>query len=116
MGLREIVISAVAVGAVVCAYADVKWRVYADCYPDEYGVVGWNAKNQYSGDVVVPPLDYRANLNNGSEIANRCFGLWTTKTASIASLKRRRATTRRPLPRSRRAKSRAIGSGMCSRS
>ena len=54
MGLKHIAILAVAVTAMVCAYADVEWKIYADGYPDEYGVVSRNIKNPYSGDVVVP--------------------------------------------------------------
>ena len=54
MGLKHIVISAVAVTAMVCAYADVEWKIYADGYPDEYGVVSRNTATPYSGDVVVP--------------------------------------------------------------
>ena len=54
MSLKQIVISAVTVTAMVCAYADVEWKIYADGYPNEYGVVSRNIKNLYSGDVVVP--------------------------------------------------------------
>ena len=54
MGLKHIAILAVAVTAMVCAYADVEWKIYADGYPNEYGVVSRNIKNPYSGDVVVP--------------------------------------------------------------
>ena len=55
MGLKHIVISAVAVTAMVCAYADVDWVISASGYPpDEYGVVSMNRNNPYSGDVVVP--------------------------------------------------------------
>ena len=54
MGLKHIAILAVAVTAMVCAYADVEWKIYADGYPNEYGVVSRNTKNPYSGDVVVP--------------------------------------------------------------
>lgn len=45
MGLKHIAISAVAVTAMVCAYADVEWKIYADGYPNEYGVVSRNIKN-----------------------------------------------------------------------
>ena len=54
MRLKQMAISAVAVTAMVCAYADVEWMISADGYPNEYGVVGRNMKNPYSGDVVVP--------------------------------------------------------------
>ena len=55
MGLKHIAISAAAVTAMVWAYADVEWKIYADGYPpDEYGVVGRNTATPYSGDVAVP--------------------------------------------------------------
>ena len=54
MGLKHIAISAAAVTAMVCAYADVEWKIYADGYPNEYGVVSRNRERPYSGDVVVP--------------------------------------------------------------
>ena len=54
MSLKQIVISAVTVTAMVCAYADVEWKIYADGNPNEYGVVSRNRERPYSGDVVVP--------------------------------------------------------------